>query len=294
MRILRCLTLNLWGAEPPLARRMEIIAQGIAALAPDVVALQEVQDRPDLRNQAVTLAEATGMTPVFAPAVAFRGGHEGLAFLSRWPIVAHEARSLPHATSDEQRIVLSAAIAATAGQPPTWVHVTHLNYRLAHGRQREEQVIAIDEVVAGKSDSVPQILLGDFNARPESDEIRWLCGLTTLAGRRTSFQDAWGRRHPALPGWTWAAANPYTAPLAFLQCDRRLDYIFVTPERRDGRGRILDCRIVFDQPAADGVYASDHYGLIADVQITPDAAGAGVSIEGQSGGPVAASPAVIA
>ena len=279
MRPLRVLTLNLWGAQAPLARRMALIADGIAALAPDVVALQEVQERtaasPPLPNQAESLGKATGFAHVFAPAVAFAGGHEGVALLSRLPVLAHEARPLPHATADEARVVLSVALdlgAVADGKTPLWVHTTHLNYRLGHGRQREDQVIAVEAELAARPDSVPQILLGDFNARPESDEIRWLTGLTTLAGRRTLLQDAWARRHPHAPGWTWAAANPYTAPLAFLQPDRRLDYIFVTPERRDGRGRVHDCRIVLDRPAEDGVYPSDHFGLLAEIQVTADPA----------------------
>jgi endonuclease/exonuclease/phosphatase family metal-dependent hydrolase len=267
MRRLRFLTLNLWGGEPPLERRMEIIRAGIAALCPDVIALQEVQDRPDLPNQAEALGRATGFHVAFAPATPFRGGHEGLALLSRTPILQHESRELPHATADERRILLSAEIDHAPG---LWVHTTHLNYRLQHGRQREDQVMAIEQAIAARPDSVPQVLLGDFNARPESDEIRWLSGLTSLGGRRTLFQDAWARRHPGEAGWTWAAANPYTAPLAFLQPDRRLDYIFVTPERRDGRGRIHECKIVFAEPSADGAYASDHYGLFAEVQVAPD------------------------
>ncbi len=272
MPTLRCLTLNIWGGEPPLARRMELIAEGIAAIAPDVIGLQEVQNRPDLPDQAASLASALGMTSVWAPAIAFRGGHEGLAILSRLPIVAHESEPLPHATNEESRILLSAAVAVPT-MDPVWVHVTHLNYRLGHGRQREDQVMAIEAAVARRPDSVPQVVLGDFNARPESDEMRWLCGLTTLGGRRTLFQDAWARRHPGVPGWTWAAANPYTHALGFLQPDRRLDYIFVTPERRDGRGRILDCRIVLDRPGADGVWPSDHFGLFAEVQLGRDDAG---------------------
>jgi endonuclease/exonuclease/phosphatase family metal-dependent hydrolase len=109
--------------------------------------------------------------------------------------------------------------------------------------------------------------MGDFNARPESDEIRWLRGLCTLSGRRTHFQDAWDRLHPGERGWTWSSANPYTKPLAFLEPDRRIDYIFVTPMRRDGRASIRSCRIVLDQPAPDGAYASDHFGLLAEIQI---------------------------
>jgi endonuclease/exonuclease/phosphatase family metal-dependent hydrolase len=271
MKVLRCLTLNLWGAEAPLEARMALIEEGIGALAPDLVALQEVCEWPGLPNQAAALAERTGLQYVFAPTVAFRGGYEGLAFLSRVAIAAHEALELPHASTEERRILLSARL--QLGERQLWVHNTHLNYRLAHGRQREDQVRAIHRVVSSRIPSEPQLLLGDLNARPESDEIRWLTGLTTLDGQRVVYQDAWARVHPGEPGWTWARSNPYTNRLAFLQPDRRLDYILVTPERRDGRSRVLDCRIVFDQPGASGAWASDHFGVLAEVQIEPDAAG---------------------
>lgn len=272
---LRFLTLNLWGAEAPLAERTRLIADGIAALRPDVVALQEVCEFPDLPNQAATLAVATGLQFVFAPTVEFRGGHEGLAFLSRLPIVSHESRELPHANHQERRILLSAGL--SLGDQVLWVHNTHLNYRLTHGRQREDQVLAIEAAVSARPDNEPQVVLGDFNARPESDEIRWLVGLTTLSDRRAFFQDAWGRLHPAEVGWTWASANPYTARLGFLQTDRRLDYIFVTPERRDGRGRIHDCQIVFGDPGPGGVYASDHFGVLATIQVAAEPAGQGTT-----------------
>jgi endonuclease/exonuclease/phosphatase family metal-dependent hydrolase len=153
---------------------------------------------------------------------------------------------------------------------PVWVHTTHLNYRLAHGKQREDQVQAIDAIVAARAGDRPSILMGDFNARPEADEIRWLRGMVTLSGRRTYFQDAWDRLHPGERGWTWACANPYTKALEFLEPDRRIDYIFVTPMRRDGRATIRTCRIVLQEPAADGVYASDHFGLLAEIQLHKD------------------------
>jgi len=264
---LRCLTLNLWGAEPPLALRMAIVAEGLRALRPDVVALQEVREVPsDLPNQAETLAQATGYHQVFAPATPVAGGLEGLAILAREPIGEHGDLELPHARPDERRILLSARI--RHGQGSVWVHTTHLNYRLAHGKEREDQVQAIAASMAGRSTEAPQILMGDFNARPESDEIRWLRGQVTLGGRRTYFQDAWDRLHPGEPGWTWARANPYTAKLAFLEPDRRLDYVFVTPMRGDGRGTIHGCEMVFREPVAR-VFASDHYGLLAEVQIEP-------------------------
>ncbi len=266
MRLLRCLTLNLWGAEEPLARRMEVVIEGLRSLMPDVVTLQEVREIPGkLPNQAETLAAATGMHHVFKPAMPFGGGHEGLAVLSREPIVEHVAFVLPHAEANERRILLSARLAT--GATPVWVHTTHLNYRLAHGRQREDQVQAVEALVAARAGDAPSIIMGDFNARPESDEMRWMRGLTTLGGRRAHYQDAWERLHPGERGWTWACANPYTERLAFLEPDRRIDYIYVTPLRRDGRARVHSCRMVFTEPAPDGVYASDHYGLLAEIQI---------------------------
>ena len=271
MRALRCLTLNLWGAEPPLQRRMELVAAALRELKPDVVGLQEVREVPgQLPNQAETLATAAGYDHVFVPAMPFAGGQEGLAILSREPILEHVAFGLPHAQPSERRILLSAR--ATFETISLWVHTTHLNYRLAHGKQREDQVQAIDSIVAARAGDTPSVLMGDFNARPEADEIRWLRGLVTLSGRRTYYQDAWDRLHSGECGWTCARANPYTTGLAFLEPDRRIDYIFVTPMRRDGRATVRSCRIVLNQPAADGVYASDHFGLLAEIQMDGEGA----------------------
>jgi endonuclease/exonuclease/phosphatase family metal-dependent hydrolase len=266
---LRFLTLNLWGATPPLSARLGLVREALRELAVDVVALQEVQEIPgELANTAGTLAAAAGLAHLFAPTVPWRRGHEGLAILSRFPIRTHVVRELPHVLSGERRILLSACLAAPAG--PLWVHDTHLSYRPQHGLEREAQVLAIADALAACSPENPQILMGDFNARPDADEIRFLKGQTTLGGRRVAMQDAWESVHPLEPGWTWARANAGTAPLAFLGLDRRLDFVFVTQRRRDGRGAILDCRLALDRPDGAGVFASDHFGVLADIQVEPD------------------------
>jgi endonuclease/exonuclease/phosphatase family metal-dependent hydrolase len=247
---------------------MAMVVESLGRLAPDVVALQEVRVIPGaLPNQAETIASRAGYGHVYAVATPVTDGEEGLALLSREPILDQTSIELPHARPDERRILLSARV--RRGEHGVWVHTTHLNYRLGHGKQREDQVQAIEAALAPRGSDVPQVLMGDFNARPEADEIRWLRGQVTLGGRRTYFQDAWDRLHPGDPGWTWASANPYTAKLAFLEPDRRLDYIFVTPMRGDGRGAVRSCEIVLREPGASGVLASDHYGLLADVQIEP-------------------------
>ena len=150
------------------------------------------------------------------------------------------------------------------------------------GAARAAQVIAIDDAIraCGRGpDDPPQLLCGDLNATAASDELRFLRGLHSLAGRRTHFQDAWLRRHdepgrhagPA-EGITWSSDNHHTRPLRSLDLDRRIDYVFVTTRKKDGRGTVHDCQVVLTERAGDGadaVCASDHYGVCADVQISP-------------------------
>jgi endonuclease/exonuclease/phosphatase family metal-dependent hydrolase len=132
-------------------------------------------------------------------------------------------------------------------------------------------VLVLHEEVAARlgGNEVPQVLMGDFNTVPESDEIRWLGGLTTLGDRRVFYQDAWATVHPQLPGITWARENPYRARMGWLRPDRRIDYVFVTPPRGDGRGAIQAAQVVCARPDDSGVYPSDHYGVLADVQFQP-------------------------
>ena len=271
---LRVVTLNLWGTQPPLEARLALAVRQLQALAPDVLCLQEVRpmDGGSGRTTADVIAEGLGMTAHYEMSVAWDdgayaglpAGQEGLAVIAR---SIHDTRvlALPEPRPADARILLSAAVATAGG--PIWVHTTHLHYRLDDGVARERQVLAIDAVIRARRDntSPPQILCGDFNATPDSDEIRFLRGLTTLAGRRTHFQDAWMRVHGSDEGITWSSENELTRPLRSLDIDRRIDYIFVTSRKKDGRGTVRDCRVVLTE-RDDGICASDHYAVYADVQ----------------------------
>jgi endonuclease/exonuclease/phosphatase family metal-dependent hydrolase len=275
---LRFVTLNLWGENGPWEARLSQVGAELDRLAPDVVALQEVREAPGrVPNQAAALAGPRGWHQIFVPSTGWGGGHEGLALLSRFPIGEHDWRPLPHSTETEGRIVLSARIDTDLGQ--IWAHTTHLSYRENQGLEREEQVQVVDEVVAAHANDAPHVVMGDFNTVPESDEIRWLTGLCTLGGRRVNYQDAWAEANPGEPGYTWTHGNDYTERMHWLRRDRRLDYIFVTPVRRDRRGSILGAALAFVEPqtspGGERLYASDHFGVVADVRLVPEPPGAG-------------------
>lgn len=312
MQTLRLVTLNFWGTSAPLPRRMALALRQLRQLAPDVIALQEVRALGGQAGEvaaalaaegaevalseelttAHALGAALGMHVRYEMAVrwddeAYPGavaGEEGLAILSKAPVLEVRRLQLPEVRPADARILLSAQLATEAG--PIWVHTTHLHYRLDDGLAREQQVLALDEAIRGIGRGLtdaPQLLCGDFNAEPDSDEMRFLRGLTTLGGRRTHFQDAWLRCHreaergdgPA-QGITWSSENEHTRPLRSLDIDRRIDYVLVTSRKRDGRGTVKACQVVMTQrqgEGADSVCASDHFGVLAEVQIAPTPAG---------------------
>jgi endonuclease/exonuclease/phosphatase family metal-dependent hydrolase len=281
---LRVLTLNFWGLSAPLEQRIALAVRQLRTLGPDVICMQEVRplDGVTGRTTADAIAEQLGMHAHYATSCEWQAGQggmptagqEGLAILARQPLVETRWLALPEPRIADSRALLSARVDSVGG--PIWVHTTHLHYRLDDGVAREAQVVAIDDAIRAlgrDKDSAPQILCGDFNATPDSDEMRFLRGLTTLEGRRTHFQDAWLRLHREcergdgpVQGITWSSENEHTRPLRSLDIDRRIDFIYVTSRKKDGRATVHDCRVVLTEREAD-LCASDHYAVLADVQV---------------------------
>jgi endonuclease/exonuclease/phosphatase family metal-dependent hydrolase len=266
-------------------RRLEVVAW-IEQLGPDIVCLQEVWEDGRQANTAGWLVDrlgserwtwAFGGSP-FAeemwpdPSMRF-----GSAVLSRWPIEESTYHRLPVDADPEpvaRGIPWELLHVRTAGLD---VFSTHLTAPPDAGRHRARQVLAIDELIrAARGDTdvvppfpqrrsgVPAILCGDFNAEPDSDEIRFLCGLTGLEGRWTYFQDAW-RVAGDGPGYTqdWRG-NALAAGMNLPR--KRIDYVFVGDSflRAGGAGRVLAAELALHQPLT-GVRASDHAGLTVDI-----------------------------
>jgi endonuclease/exonuclease/phosphatase family metal-dependent hydrolase len=274
-RTLSALTLNCWGVGAPLAERMALVRRGMATLHPDVAAFQEVIVRRDGFDQGALLLDGAGYSRVFGAAFSWsdegvmvthdraRGGFGNL-IASRWPIVRSEGRQLPGREGDEPRAVLGTLIATSDGVLP--VLTTHLDWEFHHGCVRERQVLVVDDFareLALEAD-LPPVVMGDFNAHPDSTEMRYLRGLATIDGRSTYFQDAWEVGGPGGRGCTWDNRNRFAA-YAY-EPDRRIDYILVGAPDGRGRGVVSTARLVFDEPVGD-VFASDHFGVLAEIRV---------------------------
>jgi endonuclease/exonuclease/phosphatase family metal-dependent hydrolase len=152
------------------------------------------------------------------------------------------------------------------------VFVTHLAWRLNHGfvrlRQTRAVVDKVFELAPIKGDTLPPVLMGDFNADPDSDEMRYLRGLTAIDGRTVYFADAWLYGGDGGSGATFDRKNHHASDAR--EPSRRIDYIYVRGPDSLLRGEPIETRVAFDTPGPSGVvWPSDHFGVVTDVVFAP-------------------------
>lgn len=264
MTRLRVLTLNIWNRQSPWESRLALIRSGIKDLEPDLIGLQEVISH-DGGSQADEIAEGLGYTTAFGRAHDYGAGVLfGNAVLSRWPIERVEVMPLPNGGTEEARSLLLTEVTSPYGKIPFFV--THLNWKFHEGVVREEQVVAVADHIKRETpmDGLPPILVGDMNAQPEAAEIRFLKGLQSLGGRSFYMADCFEYAGVGAGITFDATRNPFAA--ATHEYPRRIDYVFVRGPDKRVRGKPLAASVVFDE-VVDGVAASDHYGVVAEISI---------------------------
>lgn len=264
---LSVLTLNLWHNSGPYDARRPLIQAWVDLLQPDLIGFQEAL-RGAAFDQAAELLHGRGYQMEFARATQFwndRSLEFGNIAASRWPILDREAVSLPDAGDGETRAALSITVDAPVG--PVAFTCTHLNWKPHHGWVRERQAAVVCDLALRRRPRAgfPPILAGDFNAEPESAEIRYVTGLQSLDGRSVHFRDAWRTAGDGGPGATWSNENAYARTAR--EPDRRIDYIFAGNPLPNGVGLVERCRIVCNERRA-GAWPSDHFGLFATLRTT--------------------------
>ncbi|HEY3834304.1 MAG TPA: endonuclease/exonuclease/phosphatase family protein [Acidimicrobiia bacterium] len=281
----RLATWNIWARYGPWQKRAPVILETLRALEPDIIGLQEVWDDGD-HNQAREIASALGYAHVeFEANLEHRGAwfpqdppdapdavtRAGNAVISRWPIRRREVRLLSRDSGDarddegEERVCLLAEVDGPRG--PIQMYCAHLSWRGDHSAVRQRQVGDICAFVREQRPrTFPSVLVGDLNSDPDSDEIRMLTGRATTPVPGVLWRDVWewtGKVARGEPGHTWSNDNAFAA--ASLDVPRRIDFIMVAAPKAGGCGHPLDVHVIGDRPI-DGVWGSDHYGLVADLR----------------------------
>jgi endonuclease/exonuclease/phosphatase family metal-dependent hydrolase len=208
------------------------IAETIAAVAPDVVGLQEVhcRTRPSaMVDQAATIAHLTGYSFHFGQSCRMDGGDYGNAVLTRGRIEEATVHALPG--GGEPRSLLQVRIDLDGTRLDFFV--THL---AAWGRllrnARLQQIATLGDLTA--RGTLPHILVGDFNVTPPAEEMKVLLS----------------HGHLRLCGDTLEPTFPLTRS--------RLDYIFC-----DERFELTRQQVVKRGP-------SDHWPLVAEMTLRVD------------------------
>ncbi len=264
---MRVLTWNLWWRFGDWAARQPAILAVLREVQPDICVLQEVW-ADGTTNLAGWLADELGREWTWGPAsnqkawqrrVDDPNVHCGAALLSRWPIVDPRHEDLP---GDSGRPLLSAIVQAPHARIP--VVTAHLTATGGRSATRVQQVERVLRVTAERSTpDHPPIVAGDFNARPDSDEIRLLGGdLTRQVVPGLVFVDAWAFAEPDQPGFTWDRRNPYVAKAP--DPSGRIDYLMVGLRYDQTVGRVESVRLAGDGPV-DGVWPSDHAAIVAEL-----------------------------
>jgi endonuclease/exonuclease/phosphatase family metal-dependent hydrolase len=237
----RLLTWNVWGEHGPYAERAGRIEKVVREAAPDVVALQEW----------------AGQTLGYEH-VASAGERLSCAVLSRWPVTRRAERVLPG--GEMPGVALFCEVAGPRG-PLQVFSVIIGSFRLDESEVRQAQVRALTAFVGETaSRRHPTVVCGDFNAPPDSDEIRMLTGRSAPATPRLVFYDAWEIAGDGGPGHTWSNANPFARP--GLYPDRRFDYVLSAWPRTGGAGHPVRCEVAGAGPEP----GSDHYAVLAELR----------------------------
>ncbi len=268
---MRVMTWNIWWRFGEWQAREAAIAAVVHAEQPDLLFLQEVWslDGDSAAHRLVDSERAhVALTDDAAddPGAGRAGGRPGFhnAIVSRHPLTDVASHPLPRADgAPGPRRALTAR--ATVGGRSWPLLCTHLSYRFDESAVRELQCREVLRLVAslrGDPDRDPPVIVcGDFNAVPDSDEIRLLTGRRAAPVPDLVLSDCWELAGEG-GGTTWRSDNPYQAGTAWPE--RRLDYVFVSWPRPKPTGNPARAHLA-GLAAVDGVHPSDHAAVVVDL-----------------------------
>lgn len=241
-------TLNLCHHANRWEERLPLVVQTILDNEIDLIGLQEVWAQLGPGNQGHVLADAINQRLGREAYQAFftnstrENSQMGIAIVSRMPVESFTSIPLPGPWRVAQMVEVKYE-GRTFGFLNTHLH----NQPVDDESIRLPQVKRLVEWV--REQEFPCIISGDFNAPPGSSTIRKI---------EESHRSAYEAIHGQEPDFT------FPTPLVAPQESEMVDYLFYDPYVF----KVKTCTLIGTQPAPedDTLYASDHYGLAADIE----------------------------
>lgn len=230
---LKVMTYNLRFGE---LASLEQLAEFIKSEDPDLVALQELdwmtrRDRAPHQHGKDFITELgyrTHMFSLYGKTIPYAGGFYGIGLLTKKPYINMKKIILPKAAGvKEYRALLMAEIEVTETDTIVFAS-THLDYSSSGARIEQVKVITN----ALKECGYPVVVGGDFNAKPDSPEIK------------TYFKD-----------WKSISLEQLTSPAK--QPKNKIDYLFAYPQHV---WNLVSSKVIPSQ-------LSDHLPIVSEVEL---------------------------
>lgn len=256
----KVMTVNLRHDSDQWQRRFPLIADEIVRLDPDLIGLQEVEIADDQANKLNDLLAKRGhakyhlYTKRKSGIAGFFAG-EGIAVMSRWPIVEKH-----HEDTGKMRVSIVARVKHPSGGFIDMAN-THLDHKGgAEGdATRDDQAKQTLELLDRNDDCFPTFLTGDMNATESSAALKRFKG--------AGFVDSYRQVHGAATPETGNTSPIALRDGAFTQTPKkRID--FVLGRSAGGRTvKALDSLVCFKNHDAKGFYPSDHLGVMTTYEV---------------------------
>lgn len=243
--------------HPKWILRKNMIADEIIKADADIVALQEIRfnkDHPSTKATYMNTAEQIliqlqsrnnfiDAKIITQPAMHYKsnGFWEGLSIISKDDII--ETGAIFHSyiknSADINRRVTQYSV-AISDNFVFFLFNTHFSHNEMNLRSNIGEVMSYTERFA----EYPLILLGDMNATPQNENIHKL----TMQG----FIDIWNKLNPNINGFTYPNSDPA----------KRIDFCWANKFFAD---KIQSIKLIGNKPNKDGIFPSDHLGLIIEI-----------------------------
>ncbi|MBF2005424.1 MAG: endonuclease/exonuclease/phosphatase family protein [Chlorogloeopsis fritschii C42_A2020_084] len=264
--MIKVATINILYEMKFWQQRRELLVEGLAAVGADLIGLQETNLQA---NTGFWLAEQLDMPYVHLVAAQERsyvlGTEYGTAILSRHPFIQKAELDL----QSQGRI--AQYVQVKIGDRSLVFCNGHYYCQPGSSSLRIRQIQSLINWLSALPPDLPVVVVGDFNATPETPEIAFM---------REQFTSAYAAQHGCEPEYTCPtpllqAHSKFWRPLGlrlinlwtnrtFTPWRGTLDYIFVNKHLS-----VCDCQLILTEPAPDrkNIYPSDHFGIAAELEI---------------------------
>lgn len=258
--MIKAVTLNTLVDLTDWDLRGQVIVDELKRLDPDIVAFQEVV--LPLNTAQWVADRLEGFSAFVTPNAGMMGENEALAVVTRLEVLNLNVLDLFHQNRKAQ-------VLTVLKDNDVFLFVnTHLFWHDDPAPERVEQVRIITDRLALYPNITPKIICGDLNAHPGSPTVNHL---------KQNYQSAYALVHGNEPGSTFPTplnrdnrkqdpVKPFNRYVQAIPENETIDYIFISPDLK-----VTDCRLVFDtpNPLNPVIYASDHFGLCAEIVLKP-------------------------